>query len=67
MSGERAGQAFDHGSQAARRGEGFDVLVFEPGLTERIAEQAREIVPGAALHARGDLFGKQLKQELSHD
>ena len=34
---------------------------------ELAVEEARELVPGAALHARGDLFGEQLKQELSHD
>ena len=42
------------------------VLELEPRLAERAAEQPREILPGARLHARGDFFGEQFEQKLSH-
>ena len=39
----------------------------ESGVFQPIAEQAREILGGARLHARRDLLGEQLEQKLSHE
>ena len=64
----RAGwQAINHHGQAARRGEAPSRVEAKPSLLQRIAEEAREIVSGARLHARRDLFAKQLEQKLSHE
>src|SRR3974377_638818 len=63
----RAGwQAINHHGQAAWRGEAPSCVEAKPSLLQRIAEEAREIVGSARLHARRDLFAKQLEQKLSH-
>ena len=59
-------QAIDHRDQAPRRGEGPDLLELEPRLAERAAQQPRQILARARLHARGDFFGEQFEQKLSH-
>ena len=37
-----------------------------PASPERAAQQPREILAGARLHARRDFFGEQFEQKLSH-
>ncbi len=56
-----------HGQrQAPRRREGFRALINEAFGDQFVRDHAAQIVSRFRLHARGDFFGKQLKQEIWH-
>ena len=52
--------------QPARRRERGDLLMRQRRLGERLLGQPGEIRDGALLHARRDLLGQQLEQQLRH-
>ena len=60
------GQAGDMQRQPARRGEGLGALIDETTLDERIGDQFLQVLGRLALHAGGDLFGEEFKQEIRH-
>ena len=64
--GPRRRQAVDHQRQPARRGEGTRVLELQPGGLQPVAHQPLEIVGGARLHARRDLFAQKFEKQLGH-
>ena len=59
-------QTVDDRSQAARRGEGLDLVEVEAGGFQLVAEQARQVLARAGLHPRRDFLGEQFKQKFSH-
>src|SRR5262249_41119749 len=59
-------KSLGHCGQTPRRDEGLYFVELKPCLAKRVAEQPREVFSRTRLHARGDLFGEQLKQKLSH-
>ena len=52
--------------EPARRGEGLGALINETALDERIGDQFLQVLGRLALHAGGDLFGEEFKQEIRH-
>jgi hypothetical protein len=51
--------AVDHQGEAPRGDVGRGTFEFEPGFLEPLGDEAFQIVGGARLHARRDLFGEQ--------
>ena len=56
----------DHQRQPARRGVGLRLADAEPLRLQALRDQTFQVVGRARLHARRDLFGKQLEEQLSH-
>ena len=45
---------------------GLRALIDEPGLDQGVGDERLQILRGAHLHARRDLFGKQFEQQFGH-
>ena len=52
--------------QAARGDEALRALVEEIALDQRIGDQALQVLRRLPLHAGGDFFAEQFKQEVGH-
>ena len=52
--------------KAARRGDCLNRHSRQSGLGERVIKQARQVFLGLNLHPRGDFFGAEFQQEVSH-
>ena len=56
-----------HGQRkTARRGESLGAFVSEPGRDQPVGDHFLQVIGGARLHARRDLFGKEFKQKIGH-
>ncbi len=59
-------QAIDHQREAPRRGEGLRRVVREAGRLQLPGHEPKQILRRAALHARRNLLGEELDQQLGH-
>ena len=59
-------QTVDDQREAPWRREGARRAPGQPGPLEPVADQPKQILGGASLHARGDLLGKEFDQQFSH-
>ena len=60
------GQAVDHERQAARRDEGARLAEGQPGARQALGDQTAKLLGRARLHARRNLLGQELEQQLRH-
>ena len=59
-------QADDMQGEAARGDEALRALIEEVALDQRVGHQALEVLRRLPLHAGGDFFAEQFKQEVGH-
>ena len=64
--GARRRQAIDHQRQPARRRERARVGEGDTRRLQSVADESLEILRGARLHARGNLFAQELEKQFGH-
>ena len=64
--GRGGGKPADGQRQPARRHHGTCPLIEQASRNQAIGDRLLQILGGATLKARGDLFGKQFKQQFGH-
>ena len=52
--------------QASRRRESLRTFVDEAGRDQPVGDHLAQVLGRARLHARGDLLGQELEQEVGH-